>query len=94
MKEVGVFIDFAQPFEVAHARWRTGACATALLAPPTIGGQAVRRSAGSRVAQRKKIIVRGRAWAAWRLPKQLLAVAANGRFFRLAFAHRGANFFL
>ena len=87
MKEVGVFIDFAQPFEVAHARWRT-------LAPPTIGGQVVRRSAGSRVAQRKKIIVRGRAWAAWRLPKQLLAVAANGRFFRLAFAHRGANFFL
>jgi hypothetical protein len=68
MKEVGVFIDFAQPFEVAHARWRT-------LAPPTIGGQVVRRSAGSRVAQRKKII----AWAAWRLPKQLLAVVATGR---------------
>jgi hypothetical protein len=59
MKEVGVFIDFAQPFEVAHARWRTGACATALLAPPTIGGQVARRSAGSRVARKEKRLLCG-----------------------------------
>ena len=47
-KEVPMFTAFAPPYEVAHLKWRGGACATAPLAPPTIGwpSGAAQRGAG------------------------------------------------